>query len=484
MKPRQITDKIRGMRPPNVTPAWSVMTPRGHAAPSSALLLVSAAIASGIGCRSSSLLDVAVPPGVTSGTELQDSAGAQALRFGALGVFAGAYAARYELILWSGLLSDEFHLVAPDSRAEARMLPEQLPVVQLSMDATYASLQKARVQAQQAITALEHLPTQPPGQVGELFAVVGYSEVLLAETMCAGVPLSGLSSSGALTYGVPLTTDSLLGVAAATFDSAAAHANGVRAIASLAAIGKGRTLLDRGQFGAAAAAVASVPPTFSYYVISTTFNFGSMYQDMAANGTETVSDRRGINGLGYVSLHDSRLQTVTFPNPVYAGDSVVYPLKFPYNPAGNDSVPLADGVEAGLIQAEGALAVHDTNGWLTALNTLRANFATLRGSYPTDTTYHQLQPLSDPGTDSARATLTFTERALWLYGTGHRLGDLRRLVRQYGRDQSAVFPIGATLAPAGGFPHVYPQYGTDVNFPIPMTERSNPDFHGCLNRGA
>jgi len=36
----------------------------------------------------------------------------------------------------------------------------------------------------------------------------------------------------------------------------------------------------------------------------------------------------------------------------------------------------------------------------------------------------------------------FRERAFWLYGTGTRLGDLRRLIRQYNRDQSIVFPIG------------------------------------------
>jgi hypothetical protein len=70
----------------------------------------------------------------------------------------------------------------------------------------------------------------------------------------------------------------------------------------------------------------------------------------------------------------------------------------------------------------------------------------------------------------------FRERAFWLFGTGHRLGDLRRLVRQYGRGSETVFPTGNYFK--GGL------YGTDVNIPVPFEERNNPNFTGCLDRGA
>jgi hypothetical protein len=53
-----------------------------------------------------------------------------------------------------------------------------------------------------------------------------------------------------------------------------------------------------------------------------------------------------------------------------------------------------------------------------------------------------LDPLSDPGTADERRELFFRERAFWLYGTGHRLGDLRRLIHRYGQDPEAVFPTG------------------------------------------
>ncbi len=124
---------------------------------------------------------------------------------------------------------------------------------------------------------------------------------------------------------------------------------------------------------------------------------------------------------------------------------------------------LASGVEARLIEAENQL---DTGGpWLATLNALRAA--------------EGLSPLSDPGTDAARVDMLFEERARWLFGTAHRLGDLRRLVRQYSRDQADVFPAGSFFK--GG------TYGADVNFPVPFEESENPNVEPqslCLNRAA
>jgi len=45
----------------------------------------------------------------------------------------------------------------------------------------------------------------------------------------------------------------------------------------------------------------------------------------------------------------------------------------------------------------------------------------------------ELAALTDPGTAEARVDLLFRERAFWFFLTGHRQGDLRRLIRQYGR---------------------------------------------------
>ena len=72
----------------------------------------------------------------------------------------------------------------------------------------------------------------------------------------------------------------------------------------------------------------------------------------------------------------------------------------------------------------------DATGWLGKLNDARATSA------------GTLAALADPGTDDARVDLLFRERAFWMYFTSHRIGDLRRLVRQYGRAQETVWPSG------------------------------------------
>jgi hypothetical protein len=93
-------------------------------------------------------------------------------------------------------------------------------------------------------------------------------------------------------------------------------------------------------------------------------------------------------------------------------------------------VPIASGLEARLIQAEALLATNP-GGWLTAMNTIRATRIT-----------PALPALADPGTQVGREDLHFRERAFWLFGTGHRLGDLRRMIRQYNRTEDGVFPTG------------------------------------------
>ena len=58
------------------------------------------------------------------------------------------------------------------------------------------------------------------------------------------------------------------------------------------------------------------------------------------------------------------------------------------------------------------------------------------------------------------------------------LGDLRRLIRQYGRTEDNVFPTGK-FHKAGGA-----SYGTDVNLPVTDNEKQNGNFTGCLDRKA
>ena len=57
-----------------------------------------------------------------------------------------------------------------------------------------------------------------------------------------------------------------------------------------------------------------------------------------------------------------------------------------------------------------------------------------------------------------------------------RLGDLRRVIRDYGRTEANTFPRGQHYR--GG------PYGADVNMPVPTDELNNPNFKGCIDRKA
>jgi hypothetical protein len=123
---------------------------------------------------------------------------------------------------------------------------------------------------------------------------------------------------------------------------------------------------------------------------------------------------------------------------------------------------LASGVEARLIEAEATLRAGDGPGALAILNTLRA---TMPG----------LAPLPYEASDAARLDQLFRERAFWLFATGHRHGDMRRLVRQYGRPIESVFPTGQYNARGD-------VYGVDVTFTPDVSELANPAYAHCASR--
>jgi starch-binding outer membrane protein, SusD/RagB family len=90
-----------------------------------------------------------------------------------------------------------------------------------------------------------------------------------------------------------------------------------------------------------------------------------------------------------------------------------------------------------------------------------------------------LAPLPLEATPAAQVNQLFRERAFWLFGRGTRTGDLRRLIRQYGRTEDSVFPTGDW--------HKGGPYGDDVNVPVPQAEQNNPNVpqgQVCLNRAA
>jgi hypothetical protein len=129
---------------------------------------------------------------------------------------------------------------------------------------------------------------------------------------------------------------------------------------------------------------------------------------------------------------------------------------------------VGDGTEAQLIILENTLQA----GTQTARDAVFAGLNQLRA---TNSPAIPAIAGSSPTTQDAAVTQLFTERAYWEWLTGHRLGDLRRLVRQYGRGSETVFPTGTLSGPLAG------TFGTSVNIVIPQSERNNPNYTGCID---
>jgi hypothetical protein len=318
-----------------------------------------------------------------------------------------------------------------------------------------------------------------------MYFVIAMSELILAESFCNGTPLSE-AASGVPEYGPPLTNAEVYAIALTHFDSALALANGTDTLAvsvtRAASIGKARTLLNLARFNEAATAVANVPTNFIWRV---TFSLsGGNNQIWSLNTSAkrwTVGDSFDVGGiitnaLPFASARDPRIpNTGTSGGTSPAGKGFDTSTNFVFQTiwGRTDPTPVLSGLDARLIEAEARLrqSTPDIQGMMDILNTLRGTAQVLGGiSSPV------MPQLATPATTDEAINLYFREKAFWTFGRGQRLGDLRRLVRQYGRTQAQVFPTGQFFK--GG------TYGTDVNFPVTVDELNNPNFTACLDRNA
>lgn len=302
--------------------------------------------------------------------------------------------------------------------------------------------------------------------LGQLYAVRGYTVLQIAEDICPGFPLNDVTPDLQPAYSRPLTTDSAFAIASSWLDSAVKYAHDSVRFVALARVAKGRVLLDQGKFAEAATVVAPVTTDVSYDIIpSLNQLFNRMRPGSWSNGgfNFVVADRQGGNGEPFVTDNDARIPLVLGGQG--ASDPTITFYKTTKYLSRNDAFTLASGIEARLIEAEAALHAGDPQ-WLTILNTLRQTAIS-----------PALPDLVDPGSDDARVDLVYHERAYWLYLTGRRLGDLRRLITVYGRGAETVFPTGAY--PLGG------QYGTATSIPFIFAANAtgNPYLTtGCTSR--
>lgn len=369
----------------------------------------------------------------------------------------------------SGLMADElFNAESFPTRIELDQRATQQE--NSTMLNIFRDIQRARETAEigeQRFSTLDPTNADRP----EIVALGGFTYVLLAENYCSGVPFSNVKPDGSFQFGAPNTTNQVLDVAIAKFDTAItlATAAGNTTALNLAHVGRGRALLDKGDFAGAAAAVAAVPTTFVYDILhdenSGRQNNGIFSFAQSARRF-SIPDREGGNGLPFRSLGatDPRLAV----RRAGTGFDNVTPLFVTAKYQSRSSpTMLASGVEARLIEAEAALNGGDDVTLLAKLNEARAatpTYAVAPASPPPPP-----DPIAAlPATKDAKIGLLFQERAIDLFLTAHRLGDLRRIIRQYGRGAETVFPTGPY--PKGGV------YGNEVTFPVPFEERNNPQF--------
>jgi hypothetical protein len=174
-------------------------------------------------------------------------------------------------------------------------------------------------------------------------------------------------------------------------------------------------------------------------------------------------DHKNVTGLPYFSSNDPR--TPATLGAAAGGQPQLFYSSGKY-PAANSPMTLGDYTEAQLIVAEGDIVANAYPAALTIMQALR----TASGlDFSTDSI--QLTNLS-AATPKAQMQQLLTERAFWMWVTGHRLGDWRRVLRApynaspFGFVTSDVYPVG-------------PGISSTLEYPTPLFTNPNPNYKAC-----
>jgi hypothetical protein len=387
---------------------------------------------------------------------------------------------------WEALFTDELHSADTFSQrndADQRNLQTNDGV----LTPIYRAAQQARGRARDAINALVKFDTTALGRqhIGEMYAQMGYIEMAMSGVFCNGIPF-GETVNGIPQYTVPLTDADGTKLAISRLDSAllylsgpgVAALSGTATIQNLVLVTRARAQVDLGQFDAAAATVAAVPTNFQYNFTYSITSFDNEWWIMGPSvkrytaGDSTDVAGRVFNAIPFAELNDPRVSVTNTGTKSEDNTTIFVQVN---NWGRDDPIPVASGIDARLIQAEDSLQLGNINGMMTILNALRTSAQTL-GVFKIPA----MAALPTPPDQPSAQALFFREKAFWQYERGYRMDDLRRLVRQYNMPQDQVFPTGNFTrngAPSG-------QYGSQVAFPVVDDERSNPNFHGCLDTKA
>jgi starch-binding outer membrane protein, SusD/RagB family len=433
-----------------------------------------------------SLLEVK-DPDIINPDDVQNAEGAIALANGALDFFRDVTGGAESTWLFGGLLADEWStsstFVQNDETDQRKIQTNNSSITTM-----FRNLGRTRLGANLAIRGLKQYSPEPPRRIAEVYFARGFAEMQLAQDFCNGIPLSEVEGDDIIP-GQPFTVAEVFERAIASYDSALALATATDSatvtVRRGALVAKARAMVGLNQVAQAAALVDSIPLSFAYnHTFAVTSGDNTLWAQPASARRYTVGDslegnaRRDTvrNAIPFFSAQDPRLP-VTYTIAANGRDTVKSQdgqtnSRTTTLYGRSTSIPVVNGLDARLIVAEARLRTGDYTGMMTILNGLRASPPKLGEVQPP-----AMAALPVP-TDSATAVSRyFREKAFWTFTRGQRLGDLRRLIRQYGRTEDTTFPVGTHYK--GGV------YGDDVNLPVPKNEEgNNPNFHGCLDRNA
>lgn len=445
-----------------------------------ATLVLAVTLASAACSTASDKLLAVTDPDIINPSDVVSVAAAQALANGTINTFRGMTGGGESSWMFGGLLADEWSTSSTfiqNDETDQRVIKED----NSSITGMLRTIYRVRTRANESIAALLVGSSSQRALLSEMYFARGYAEMQLALDFCNGIPISNGNASPP-EDGPSKSGQEVFAMAAASLDTAIAYANGTDAQSVLmnrsAKVVRARVALALNDYTTAGTLVTGLPTAFAYqHTFSLTTSTNTLWgQGLSARrysvGDSVEGNARNIfvaNAIPFSSLKDPRLP-VTIPTTgaingqdgqTYTRTTAMWQQLTP--------VDVVNGIDARMIEAEVALKAGNVALWLSIHNTLRAAPPKLGEIQPT-----AMAALVDPGTADARLSLQFREKALWTFGRGQRLGDMRRLIKQYGRTELNTFPQGVHYK--GG------SYGKDVNLPIVTDERNNPNFKGCTDR--
>lgn len=442
-------------------------------------------------CDVDELLDI-TDPDVADPGSLADETALPAFLAAAVGDVGQAYDNDDSQITYAGMMADEF-INSETFPTRIQIDIRNILFDNSSLEGVTRNLYQGRTSAELAVSQFEEFgATDDPGYA-ESLGLAAFTYILFGENYCSGVPFSVQNEDGSFEFGGQETTTQIFERAIASADAAIAAAEAGSTEQHLAMVLKGRALLNLNDAAGAAAAVADVPTDFVYgfsHSENTSRENNGVHVFNQISERISIANNEGVNGLPYRDAFtngdprtpwDRRGTNTGFDRSTPQFDNKKFNSRSAFTPA-------ATGIEARLIEAEAALRAGDIPTFLAKLNEPRNDGASLLTNSLTDFDAFaaDLGDVTDPGTEAGRVDLLFQERAFWMWLTSHRLGDLRRLIRQYGRAEDDVFPTGEYHKDnQGGV------YGDDVNLPLTVDELNNPELIGiptgtdlCLDRNA